>query len=558
MRKNILKIALLTIAAILTTSYTTAQTSAAKKVSESVFTLTTFKKDGSLLASSHGVFTNNGEAISNLSPFIGADKAVVIDSKGGKHNVTRILGLNGIYDVVRFKIDGHNKYAPIAKGQTEADAKIWLVPYATKSVKPLTANIKSIEKFMSDYSYYIFSFSPNENTEGCPFVNENGEVIGLLQSSTINEDIHATDAKFTQSLKTTGLSVNDENYRKIGIPAALPEEKEQAVLALMLTEQLGDSAKCAATSEDFIKSFPDLIDGYAAKAQLEVNANDFDKAKSTMDKALSEVKAKEDAHYNYAKIIYLKEIYKTDIPYAQWNLDKALNEITNAYTIRQLPVYKDLEGQILFAKGDFNKAYDVFMGLTNTNLKNGDLLYNAALCKQQLKAPDTEILALLDSAVNNADTINIYNSAKYYQMRAEVYNRAKNYRQAVFDMTRYEIACGGRVNAEFYYNREQLEVKAKLFKQALTDIDNAIFLDTKEPTYIAEKASLQMRLNLFTDAMKTAQKCIDLAPDYSDAYLILGISEIKTGNKTDGLRNLNKAKDMGNSQARSIIEKYSK
>lgn len=227
MKTNILKIALLTMAAILTTSYTTAQTSAAKKVSESVFTLTTFKKDGSLLASSHGVFTNNGEAISNLSPFIGADKAVVIDSKGEKHNVTRILGLNGIYDVVRFKTDGHNRYAPIAKGQTEADAKIWLVPYATKSVKPLMANIKSIEKFMSDYSYYIFSFDSNENTEGCPFVNDNGEVIGLLQSSTINEDIHATDAKFTQSLKTTGLSVNDENYRKIGIPAALPDDKSK-------------------------------------------------------------------------------------------------------------------------------------------------------------------------------------------------------------------------------------------------------------------------------------------------------------------------------------------
>lgn len=558
MKTNILKIALLTMAAILTTSYTTAQTSAAKKVSESVFTLTTFKKDGSLLASSHGVFTNNGEAISNLSPFIGADKAVVIDSKGEKHNVTRILGLNGIYDVVRFKTDGHNRYAPIAKGQTEADAKIWLVPYATKSVKPLMANIKSIEKFMSDYSYYIFSFDSNENTEGCPFVNDNGEVIGLLQSSTINEDIHATDAKFTQSLKTTGLSVNDENYRKIGIPAALPDDKEQAMLTLMLTEQLGDSAKCAATSEDFIKSFPDIIDGYAAKAQLEVNANNFDKAKSTMDKALSEVKAKEDAHYNYAKIIYLKEIYKADIPYAQWNLDKALNEITTAYTLKQLPVYKDLEGQILFAKGDYNKAYDTFIGLTNTNLKSGDLFYNAALCKQQLKAPDTEILALLDSAVNNADTINMYNSAKYYQMRAEVYNRAMNYRQAVFDMTRYEIACGGRVNAEFYYNREQLEIKAKLFKQALTDIDNAIFLDAKEPTYIAEKASLQLRLNLFKDAIETSQKCIDLAPDFSDAYLILGISQIKTGNKTDGLRNLNKAKDMGNSQAQPIIEKHSK
>ena len=88
-----------------------------------------------------------------------------------------------------------------------------------------------------------------------------------------------------------------------------------------------------------------------------------------------------------------------------------------AYGINPLPLYKDLEGQIRFAKGDYQKAYDTFMALTDSKLKNSELYYNAALCKQQLNAPDSEVVALLDSDVNNVDSFNIRESAKYFLLR---------------------------------------------------------------------------------------------------------------------------------------------
>lgn len=556
---NTCKKLFLTIIAIFITSSIIAQSSAVKKTAENVFTLTTFKKDGNLLASSHGVFIGaNGEAISNLTPFVGAAEAVAIDSKGNKHKVTRILGVNDIYDVARFKVDGNTKSANAAKAGAVAGSSLWLIPYTNKSAKPIAASIKSVEKFMNDYSYYIFTMNNTDNADGCPFVNDNGEVIGLLQTSSLSTDIHATDANFILSQKPNALSMNSETLRKIGIPAALPEDKEQAMLALMLTSQNNDSLKYAAAANDFIERFPDLIDGYSAKAQIEINANRFDDAARCMEEAIRKVTAKADAHYNYAKLIYLKEVYKNDLPFDKWNLDKAMDETSLAYSISPLPLYKDLEGQILFAKADYDKAYDTFMALTESNLKGGDLYYNAALCKQQLKAPDTEIIALLDSAVNNADTLNYANSAKYYLMRAELYNKMQNYRQSVFDYTRYEIACGGKVTAEFYYNREQIEIKAKLFKQALNDINNAIYLAPKEPTFLAERASLLLRLNMHAEAIESATRCIETAPNFSDAYLVLGLAQIKTGNKTEGISNLNKAKDMGNPQAQGLIDKYAK
>ena len=46
--------------------------------------------------------------------------------------------------------------------------------------------------------------------------------------------------------------------------------------------------------------------------------------------AIRKVTAKADAHYNYAKLIYLKEVYKNDLPFDKWNLDKLCNRTVHA------------------------------------------------------------------------------------------------------------------------------------------------------------------------------------------------------------------------------------
>ena len=469
-----------------------------------------------------------------------------------------MLGANDLYDVVKFKVDGNTKPASTVSTSINAGQQLWLIPYSNKGKGAVNVPIKRVEKFMDKYSYYIFQFNAPENTEACPFADEGGNIVGLMQSSTTSNDIYATDINYIQSLSINGLSVNDETFRKIGIPTALPNDKQQALLALMLLGQANDSLKYATATNDFIEAYPNIIDGYSAKAQAEVNANQFDKAKDCYETAFKKVEAKDDVHYNYAKLIFYKETYKPNEKYAEWSMDKALEEVNKAYSLKPYPIYKSLEGDILFGKAEYQKAYDVFMELTNSKIRNSDFFYNAALCKERMKAPDNEIIALLDSAVNNTDSLNIREAAKYFLLRADTYNRMKNYRQAVFDYTRYEVISGRNTNANFYYIREQAEVNAKLFKQALSDIDVAIYLAPKEATFIAEKASLQLRLNMFDKAIDSAKKCIEVAPDFSDAYLVLGLAQIKTGNKTEGKANLNKAKEMGNTQAQALINKYAK
>ena len=57
-----------------------AQPSGVKEAANSVFKLTTYKADGTVLAESNGVFTSaDGTAVSSLKPFLGAARAVVTD-----------------------------------------------------------------------------------------------------------------------------------------------------------------------------------------------------------------------------------------------------------------------------------------------------------------------------------------------------------------------------------------------------------------------------------------------------------------------------------------------
>ena len=76
--------------------------------------------------------------------------------------------------------------------------------------------------------------------------------------------------------------------------------------------------------------------------------------------------------------------------------------------------------------------------------------------------------------------------------------------------------------------------------------------------YLAEKASLQVRVGQYKEAIETAQACVNQSPDYSDGYLFLGLAQCLTGQKAEGVKNLQKAKELGDSQADELIEKYAK
>lgn len=538
-------------------TYVHGQSKQVKKAAASIFSLTTFKTDGTLLASTNGVFINdNGEAISAFYPFVGADSAVVIDTNGNALPVDVIIGANELYDVCKFKVNGKTTPIKIASTPSNNGEKVWMLGYSIKNQDAKQVPIQKTELFMDKYTYYIFSSETPENMEGCPFVNAKGELIGILQHANHSEGTHAVDAHFMKDMQiNNGLSLADPVLRQTTIRTQLPAKEEDALVTLMMASEQ-NKKNYLKYIQDFKRLFPHAVDGYAAQARQYANNKEFAKAATEMETAIQNVHKKDAAHAEYAKIIFHQQLFQPDSTYLAWSLDKALTEAQKAYEINPLPAYQHQQAQIIYSKGNYQKAYDMFIALTKTNLRSGELFYEAAQAKAQLKANQAEILSLLDSAVAACPQPLTPIAAPFVLARGAAYDQAGDYKKAIMDYNRYDTLMLGRANHEFYYTRFNCNVKLRRYQQALNDIAHAAVLNRQEPTYLAEMASLQLKVNYIDDALKTAELCIGIAPNYPDIYLIKGLALIQKKQKKLGIEAFEKAKQLGDKRAQDYIDKY--
>ena len=529
-----------------------------KNAIKSIFTLKTFAADGSLIASSNGFYTgSNGEAVSNFTPFKGAARAIIIDAQGKEWQVTSILGVNDMYDVVKFRVN-NRKSQPLAISQTAAPvgSTAWLLPYRdVKNVK--NGPLRKAETFMGDYAYYTVAMTIGEHQVSCPLLNDAGEVLGMMQQPASAKDTlsYAVSARFADSLKVSAITFSDASLQLTQIRKEFPADIKDANAALYLAGSKVDSAGYASLISDFIQQFPGAPDGYVYRAEQEMAGGDFAAAEKDMEQALKLSDQKDETHFAYARMIYNKEIYQSAQPYANWNLDKALQEIRLANEQNPQPTYRQLEANILFAQKEYDAAYTIFEELTKTNLRNAETFFAAARCKEMLN-DTTAMLALMDSTLATFSKPYLKEAAPYLWARAEARRNAGKYRDAITDMNEYETLMTATVNDNFYYVRHQTEIQGRLYQQALNDINRAIQINPKEILYYAEKASLEIRVGMYDGAIETAQECINLDANNSDGYLFLGLAQCLKGQKAEGIQNLQKAKDLGDAQADALIEKY--
>ena len=532
-----------------------AQPAAVKKAADAAFTLTTFKADGSILATSNGVcISTDGIAVSPWKPFIGADKAVIVDSKGQKHDVECLLGANEIYDIAKFQVSGKTAAAPLATTVSAGD-EVWLTPIL-KSGNAEKANVTSVEKFMDKYNYAILSSSATDKMNGVPVFDEKGQVIGLYNKSGDSQS--STDANYAKDFVLKGLSQNDVTLRQSDIRIGLPNTLEEAVVALMLSSEKPANIHEAIVNE-FITKFPQSNDGYYALANIQIAKGEVANADKTMQTAIGKVTAKDEAHYNFARLIYRNAFipeFEEKAKAIGWTLDKALDEVQKAQSAKANDAYRHLQAQITYAKGDYAKAYTDFEALTKTKFNNPELYLEMAQSRQHLGGTDQEILDLLNKSIELCDTPYVSTSAPYFYTRGQQLEKMGEYRKAVQDYYTYEYFNQGRLGAAFYYMREQCEVKGRMWQQALQDILVASRLDPKEALYPTEAGSLLLRLNKLDAAMSAAQQAIQLDDAQPDAYLILGIAQCESKQKESGIKNIQKAKELGNAQADTFLQKY--
>ena len=113
---------------------------------------------------------------------------------------------------------------------------------------------------------------------------------------------------------------------------------------------------------------------------------------------------------------------------------------------------------------------------------------------------------------------------------------------------------GTGLNARFYFLREQAELNAKMYQQALNDIETAIYLSPEEPLYYLEKGMLCYRVKMTAEGIRALEKAKELAPSSSDIYYLLGRLYMQGGDKVLAGENLEKAHSLGHPDAEKQLK----
>ena len=542
-----------------------AQSSAVKKAAKSMFKLTTFDANGNLLHTGYGAFVDaNGTCLATWEAFIGASKANIIDAQGRKYDVDCLIGANEIYNVSKFKVvvpeEKKMAITPITIAQTKIEAgnDSWFIEYDIKNPVIKKYQPSKVESFQNDLPYYIYEQTAPDELAGSPFLNNNGELLGLMQPAKKRTDIYCPSAQYAMSMTVSGFTSKQATMRLTQMRVALPDNFDQAVVALFMNQGSNANDNILGMADEFISKFPTSSEGYNSKALYLTDKGQFAEAAKVMEEGIEKCEKKDEPHFDYSKLIFNKLLYSTDSTFTDWTLDKAIAEVDAAMGVNPLPVYNLHKGKILYTAKRYDEAYNIFLEVSKTNMRSAECFYNASLCLQANNAPKEKVVEMLDSAVACLPQPYKADAAPFLMIRGKYLDDNGMYRKAVADYNEYEKIMGKMLNGKFFYLKEQAELKAKLYQPALDDIDKAITLAPNEQLYYAEKAMLQVRVNKIDEGMATAQLCMTRFPEYGDGHAVYGLAQILKGKKKEGMSTLEKAKELGSDMAEPLIEKYSK
>lgn len=531
-----------------------------KKARKAQISIITYNRQGDILQSGQGFYIDeSGMALASFDLFKGAMRATVVDAAGKQSDVESIMGASALYNVVKFRVQTDKKVSALQPAPLNGvkNEVVYVMPYPTQtSERCLTDTLVNVAIFDKDYAYYTLTGTPNDKRTNSPLMNEEGQVLGLLQMPAKADDkkTYAISAAFGQNLSTHALSGSNDDLRSIGIKKALPAEEDQANTFLFLNAAQ-DTALYLSYLDDFIRQFPRSINGYVMKAEYLAGQQRYAETEETYQTGMKLGEKTDELHYSFAKTLYALNQQRDYVPYQDWTMEKALTEAEKAYAVNALPLYTALQGHCLYALKRYDEAHDKYMALQHTNMRSPENFLFAAQCKRMAGADGKETLALQDSAVACFTKPYVKEAAPVLLLRARARIEAEMWRDGVADLYDYEHLMRNEVNANFYYEREQAEMKCRMFQQALDDIQRACKMAPQEPLFHAEAASVHYRVGQLKEAIESAREAVRLDDTFADAHRILGICLTDDNQPTEAEKHLRKAAELGDETARRLLDK---
>lgn len=532
-----------------------------KKATKAQLTITTYDAHGPL-SSGYGFFINKeGIALADYLLFKGATHAVATDSEGNSYEVKTIIGANSLYDIVCFRVKT-SKPVPSLSVSNRIGVNhehVYILPYPNREKQVcINDTIHHVDKFNEQYGYYTLGRNLEADFTNSPVVDDEGKVLGLIQRNSGKKanTNYALSAIYATTLHTSALSLNNSDLNSILIPKEIPEDQDDARTFIYMARTRCDSVNYSAYLDNYIERFPRLAESHMARAEFRIRNTNYAGAEDDFNAAISVAEDKSEVYYTFSKLLYelcLSPNYST--PYKNWDLEHALQLCNLANDINPQPLYVFQKGHTLYALKQYSEAAEIFLSLANTNLRSADIFRYAAQCQHMAGAPDSLILCLQDSAVSCFNKPYTTDAAPSLLERSNTLLALGRDREAVLDLNDYERLMSSELTAYFYYHREQIEMRCRMFQQAVDDIDRAIRMDGNESLFHAERAVVYYSIGECAEALKSSLRATELDSTFADAWRLAGICQTCLGYSDEAEKYLQKAVELGDDIARDLLNK---
>ena len=514
---------------------------AAKKPQQAVVNLISYKADGTILASGYGfLLSAEGKTVVPYTLLEGAERAEVIDAKGKRYPVSRIVGASSTYDLAVVTLEAKKPkfdFFTVATDSVAVGEVLNLYQYSTsKKVKPVAVEMKEVTPY-AGFHYYETTAENTLLNFGCPLLNAAGEVVGMVQRNVTDSATTscAIDARFIDRLKVTAVSAFNSDLRKIRIPKQIPADEEQA-LSYVLVLDAADSLMTLTAYQDFNKAFPKNPEGYLNMANFFTLYERYDAALPYINQAFEVSEKKDEVHYAFSKLLY-NHVASGVQPYADWDAKKAANEAAAAYTINPLPLYLQHQAMCNYLCGDFTRALEQFEAVGETDFATAETFYRASKCVEAMGGDTLRRIALLDSTMTRLPRPVPPRSAGYIMERANLYYELGEYRKAVVDYNFYEDVVGRQnLTDRFFALRSQVELAARMYQQALDDMHLAMRRNPQHYFYAQECARIYLVVGQYDNAVTYGLKSLELRSDNPEVHRLLALAYEKLGNAEEAAK----------------------
>lgn len=539
-----------------------------KNAHKAVLNIFTYDENKNLLKSGSAFYIDNeSNAITSFDILKGAFSAELIDYQGKVVHVQRILGANSTTNLVKFSTDAPktDQYFKIIDSPLNLNAQTQLIQYSKKGNKTRNfVNITKVEAF-NDYKYYHTSASNNPVYVNCPLIDDNGLLVAVVQQN-LNNDLKtscAIDARFINLLTMNETSSLDTDLKSINIPKGLPNSFNEA-LTYIYMYPMSDTVNYHIALDDFVIKFPNAADGYINRANYYASLKMFKECeqdfKLAIDKAQNDTlgMSLDYVHYCIGDLINRTITNQKDTTsiYNNWDYTRAAKELQEAYSLNKSSLYLLSLAKVYYTQGVYDKAYESIKEVcADKKFANAENFFFMAILSEKLNLDITHSIDCLNKCIESLPRPVNTKDAAYYLERAQRFIVANRYREAALDYNEYEkIITPNNLNAEFYYIKQEVEMNARMYQQALDDIRTAIVKSNNSIKYRIEEAYILMRVGEFKNAIQVAETILKDDNENLSCLKILGIAYKALGKQEQALQYLNKAKTLGDLSVESIMK----